>query len=150
MKNKIILFFSHIIVASIFCLIGFLIGINVDIKSNDSMVSKSVGVYYSDEVDKNENTLILNEDLSCKYPGGFSKCKWYVDESNIKIKFTKFDYVLKGSTFNSFDTQSACNEVLETVYSDIGGECVSKEITKEVILVDKGILLDGQHFEKIG
>jgi len=53
-----------IIIAIVFGIAGYMIGINSDKSSN------VVGIYHSNSWNGQEATLVLNEDGTCKYPTG--------------------------------------------------------------------------------
>ena len=151
MNKKYLLIFCFSMVAVIFGTFGFIIGSNFDLKSNNPMIRKIVGVYYSDKTEKNESTLVLNADLSCEYLGGINQCKWSVLNDAIHIEYTMYSLVFAETSLNWFNSKSACIEVLNTVYNDIkvNSECVKQTVMKEITFVTSGVLIDGVLYKKI-
>ncbi|MBE6145065.1 MAG: hypothetical protein E7171_00425 [Firmicutes bacterium] len=86
MKKRVIIILSYFIVAILFCLIGFCIGINMDKNNNDKQIAEVVGIYHSDNWNNREDTLILNKDYTCKYPGNITVCSWSINGAEITIQ----------------------------------------------------------------
>lgn len=54
---------------------------NINFISNN----KAVGVYHNNNWNNHEATLVLNKDMTCKYPTGATACKWTISDNTIKI-----------------------------------------------------------------
>jgi hypothetical protein len=67
-----------IMIALVFGVAGYLIGVNSNTSSN------AVGIYHSNLWSGREATLVLNADGTCKYPAG-SKGTWTIENKIIHI-----------------------------------------------------------------
>ena len=123
----------------------FLVGMTgCGIKTN-----KYTGIYHDDD---NDDTLTLNDDYSCLYGEKYSECTW-IDNGN-SIEFTYVSYTFYEDKYENFGytygSKEECDEkVMYSLYEN--AHCTNPEYnTLEARIVDNGLLIDGDLFEKIG
>ena len=151
MKKKIILIFSHCIVAIIFCLIGFFIGNNANNEENkNDLVNKAVGVYHNNNWNKREATLTLNEDFTCEYPDSSDTCEWSIGGKEITITLTSYILNKNNTSFSFFGDKTTCEQALNEELKSKKWECVQTESTHNATLVNNGVILHEHQFEKVG
>lgn len=120
-KSKII--FIFIIIAIVFCILGFILGRIIPKKES------IVGTYYCDDWNGSSATLVVNENGTCKYPTG-DIGKWEKNNKNINIFLQKNSIIAN---------DSSVIETKEDEYND-------KHIA---IIVDNGLILHDKLFRKV-
>lgn len=126
-----------IIVALIFGIVGYIIGINMryipknSSLSNVNIEEKIVGTYYCTTWNGHEAVLTLYKDGTCDYPTG-NNGTWTVEKNTIHI---------------DIDFSSALNEF----YNKVGEEksLTSAKDRHDAIIVDNGIILHDKFFQKM-
>ncbi|HEX2944945.1 MAG TPA: hypothetical protein VHT96_03210 [Clostridia bacterium] len=93
-----------IIVAIVFGVAGYMIGVN----SNTS--SSAVGIYHSDSWNGHEATLVLNADDTCKYPTG-DKGTWTIENNIIHINLGNTNTVSNDIDATSTATASNTTDI---------------------------------------
>ena len=88
MNKKIMLLLSFCVVAIVFSIIGYFIGININGENKDKQIVKAAGIYNNKNWNNREATLILNENFTCQYPGGDNNCTWSIKVIEITIQLT--------------------------------------------------------------
>ena len=131
--------------------------LDINIQENNKKVKKFVGVYHTSNWDKHEATMILNEDMTCKFNSRTS-CTWEIkDDKTLEYAFTNYYIITDEKTdyYYSYGTLESCKKNLESnleyysEYNDVHCEGVQGEKV-EVTVVNNGILIHDILFNKIG
>lgn len=87
-KAKIIIGILSIV---ILLLIVVIIILAIQLKGNNPKkpsTNKVVGIYHTDNWNGKDATLVLNDDMTCKYPTNYGSCEWTISDNNITLKVT--------------------------------------------------------------
>ena len=137
MKSKNI-FLICIIVALIFGVIGFVIGVNTSKGTNNE--KRFVGTYKTNTWNGKEAVLVLQKDKSMIHPMGY-KGTWLVENGKLYIEY---EYI---STIAQSADEAAAMFNGESIKKDESN--YKKHEKKEVTIVEGGLMLSGHFFEKI-
>ena len=122
-------------VAIIICLLIIAIGIitlallKINNKEQEEYSDSLVGIYYNNNWNEKEVTLILNEDGTCKYPTGETDYKWSV--SNKDILITKGEQEKQIQVFMEYEATEEEIMELKEALSKIEGINTITFISKE-------------------
>lgn len=162
-QKYIICFVISILIILLFILITIIIKISkdtnkcFDTRTNSNEMISVVGIYNNNNWNGNEATLILNQDMTCKYPNSGDECKWTIVDKNITIILTYYMIMNEGKdqipTITKYNTKSKCEEDLrkyESVYNLVNPTCEITKYKHEAILGDDGLILHEHLFNKVG
>ena len=154
-KKQMYIISSVIIVLVILILI--LITIIVKISRDDNKLkTKGIGVYHNNNWNSNEATLILNDDMTCKYPSSSHDCKWALSDKQIIITLTYYSIISDNKelpTLGSYNSKEKCKEDIkkyEGVYNLTNPDCEGVKDTHKAILEESGVILHEHLFNKVG
>lgn len=93
MKKKVNLLVC-ILSSVLFCIVGFIIGINLRDEIKLSKIEKQiVGTFKTSTWNGKDAVLVINEDKTCIYPSGSSKCEWVLQNNNIVLYTPGEEYI---------------------------------------------------------
>ena len=130
---------------------------NKDLDKNNKEIIKAIGVYHNNNWNNNEATLILNNDMTCKYPNSSDECKWTILGKQITITLTYYMIMNDGNepipTISRYNSKLKCEEDIkkyEGVYVLKNPTCEITKHTHKAILGNNGIILNEHLFNKVG
>ena len=128
-----------VIIALVFGIIGFMIGINVNgISKNESNL---VGTYKTNSCNGKEAVLVLQKDKTMIHPMGYNGT-WLIDAGKLYIEY---DYI---------DTVAQSADEMIAMFSEENHQQTSeknymKHEKQEITIVEGGLMLSGHFFEKV-
>ena len=113
--------------------------------------NKYTGIYHDDD---NDNTLRLNDDYSCileyNYPNEI-ECTWTQKDNFIEVTYNKYYAYSNGKKMENYYyyTLDKCETALAR-YETVNCNHEPEKATEEATVVEKGLLMNNNLFEKIG
>lgn len=145
------------VISVLVILILFLITIIVKISKDDSKPKiKGIGVYHNNNWNSNEATLILNDDMTCKYPSSSHDCKWELSDKQIIITLRYYAIINDNKeipTLGSYNSKTKCEEDIkkyEGVYNLTNPDCEGIKDIHKAILGESSVILHEHLFNKVG
>ena len=122
-KAKIIISIMIILIIVLSVVIFFLIK-PFGSENKNSDIEKAVGTYHCDKFYGSPATLILKENMTCRYPGNQVLCNWEIKGKNIYITLSVYEITSDnrdemlyetsvGYSSYSFKSKEECEEQLE-------------------------------------
>lgn len=143
-----------ILVVLILILIVVILKLN---KEDNKEIIKGVGIYHNSNWNNNDATLILNDDMTCKYPNNSDDCKWAISNNKIIITLTYYMIINDGKeqilTISTYNTKEKCEEDIEKyeqVYNLVNPICKNIKQIHGAILGDNCVILYEHLFSKVG
>ena len=129
MKKNIVI---CIIIALVFGVIGFIIGLNFkDSFTLDKKEKDLVGTYRTQDWNGKEGIIVLNKDKTCVHPLGYTGT-WFIEDDKLYMDV-------------NFPTITSNKEKI--MFYETFEKTEKKKI--EVLVVEKGLMLSSKFFEKI-
>lgn len=129
----------------------------VGMTAGERLLLEFFGVYHNNNWNNNEATLILNNDMTCKYPNSSDECKWTILGKQITITLTYYMIMNDGNepipTISRYNSKLKCEEDIkkyEGVYVLKNPTCEITKHTHKAILGNNGIILNEHLFNKVG
>lgn len=127
-------------------------------QANNEEVKRLIGIYHNNNWNKNEVSLELKSDMTCKYPQTNRGCKWELKDKAVILKLDAYKIVID----NANDSNAMYWK--DTIYSLEVCESMIKESTKDLVnprcepttedheakIINSGLLLHDAIFNKIG
>ena len=133
--------------------------VNSNSNSKKSEVATVVGIYHTYNWNKHEETLELNEDMTCEYPGNIKLCKWTIEDKKISIILSKYIayYDSSKELSTQFASEKSCEEYVQSLkkseekYKDAHCELIPYGSGKahEATIVNNGLVLHDTMFTKV-
>lgn len=132
-----------IIIALVSGIVGFIIGMSVSgnniINLNSVSENDIIGTYKANTLEK-ELVLVLQKDKTIIHPMGYNGT-WLIDNEKVYIEFDYIDTIAKSVDEYVAEFSEGNNKMPEKNYM--------KHEKQEIILVEGGLMLNGQFFEKV-
>ena len=127
-----------IIIALVSGVIGFMIAMKVN--GNFKSESKLVGTYKTNAWNGKEAVLVLQKDKTMIHPMGYNGT-WLVDDGKLYIEYDYIDTVAQSADEFVASFSGKNKQISEKNYM--------KHEKQEITIVEGGLMLSGQFFEKL-